>query len=163
MLRPQPHAQSCHPVHWRRGANRLPADRHRPGARGDPGLGQPPRPRRRHPGNPRLYERLAQGRPLARYDKRGAGHSDPVAGAEGFTLDCQVRDLERVLAAAGVRRTALLGWSRSGPIAIEFAARHPDRVTALVLYGTYARSLVAADHPEGRPPGRLKALIDLLG
>src|SRR5581483_10384756 len=65
-----------------------------------------------------FYERLAQGRLLVRYDKRGAGLSDRVVGAEGFTLDCQVRDLERVLAAAGVRRTALLGWSQSGPIAI---------------------------------------------
>ncbi len=73
---------------------------------------------------------------VVRYDERGFGMSDwEVAD---FGLDARVADLEAVADAAGLGRFALLGMSQGGPVAIEFAARFPERLSRLVLYGTYA-------------------------
>jgi pimeloyl-ACP methyl ester carboxylesterase len=56
------------------------------------------------------------------------------------SFESWVRDFECVVDAAGFERFALLGTCQGGPIAIEYAARHPERVSHLVLYGTFARS-----------------------
>lgn len=74
---------------------------------------------------------------LLRYDSRGCGLSDREVADVSF--ESWVRDFERVVDAAGFERFPLLGTCQGGPIAIEYAARHPERVTHLVLYGTYAR------------------------
>jgi pimeloyl-ACP methyl ester carboxylesterase/DNA-binding CsgD family transcriptional regulator len=84
-----------------------------------------------------LYERLARNRRLIRYDERGCGLSD--WDVDDFSLDAWVRDLETVVDAAGLERFPLLGISQGGPIAIAYTVRHPERVSRLVLYGTYAR------------------------
>ena len=83
-----------------------------------------------------LFERLARNRKLVRYDERGCGLSD--WNVTEFSLEAWVRDLETVVDAAGLKRFPLLGISQGGPIAIAYAIRHPERVTRLVLYGTYA-------------------------
>jgi class 3 adenylate cyclase len=70
------------------------------------------------------------------YDKRGTGLSDPVEGVP--TLESRVDDLRAVMEAAGSERAALFGLSEGGPISVVFAASYPERVHALVLYGTYA-------------------------
>jgi pimeloyl-ACP methyl ester carboxylesterase len=80
---------------------------------------------------------LADGHTLVRYDERGGGLSDREV--TGFGLEHWVGDLESVVDAAGVDRFALVGISGGGPLAIAYAARHPERVARLVLYGTYAR------------------------
>ncbi len=81
---------------------------------------------------------LSRGQTLVRYDERGCGLSDREF--EGTpTLDTYVGDLEAIVDAAGLERFALLGLSGGGPTAIEYAARHPDRVSRLVLYGTWSR------------------------
>jgi RNA polymerase sigma factor (sigma-70 family) len=81
---------------------------------------------------------LSRGRTLVRYDERGCGLSD--RGFAGIpSLDSYVDDLAAVVDAAGLQRFALLGLSGGGPTAIEYAARNPERVTRLVLYGTWAR------------------------
>jgi pimeloyl-ACP methyl ester carboxylesterase/DNA-binding CsgD family transcriptional regulator len=80
---------------------------------------------------------------LVRYDERGCGLSD--RDVSDFSLDARVSDLEAVIAAAGLADFALLGMSQGGPVAIEYAARHPDRVSHLVLYGTYARGRLERD------------------
>jgi pimeloyl-ACP methyl ester carboxylesterase/DNA-binding winged helix-turn-helix (wHTH) protein len=72
---------------------------------------------------------------LVRYDDRGSGLSDWVT--EGYELDTWVRDLATVVDAAGLERFALLGVSRGGPIAITYAAMYPERVSHLVLYGSF--------------------------
>lgn len=80
---------------------------------------------------------------LYRYDERGCGLSDwDVAD---FSLEAWVRDLETVVDAAGLERFSLFGMSQGGPVAIAYAARHPDRVSRLVLYGTYLRGFSFSD------------------
>ena len=74
---------------------------------------------------------------VVRHDSRGCGLSDRDIGDVSF--ETWVRDLERVIDAAGVERFTLLGPCWGGPIAMEYAARHPERVAKLVLYGTYVR------------------------
>ena len=83
-----------------------------------------------------LFERLARNRRFIRYDERGCGLSD--WDVEDFSLEAWVQDLETVVDAAGLERFSLLGISQGGPIAIAYAVRHPERVSRLVLYGTYA-------------------------
>jgi pimeloyl-ACP methyl ester carboxylesterase/DNA-binding CsgD family transcriptional regulator len=80
---------------------------------------------------------LARGHTVVRYDQRGCGLSDRETAR--LSLDVFVADLETVVDAAGLERFALLGVSGGGPVAISYAVRHPERVTHLVLYGTYAR------------------------
>jgi len=74
---------------------------------------------------------------VLRHDSRGCGLSDRNIGDLSF--ETWVRDLECVVEAAGLRRFAVVGTCWGGPIAIEYAVRHPERVSHLVLYGTYAR------------------------
>ena len=74
---------------------------------------------------------------VIRYDERGSGLSDREYPTLAF--DDWVSDLETVVDAAAVDRFTLLGLSQGGPIAIAYAARHPERVNRLVLYGTFAR------------------------
>jgi pimeloyl-ACP methyl ester carboxylesterase len=81
---------------------------------------------------------LSRGHTLVRYDERGCGLSDREF--DGIpTLDTYVGDLAAVVDAAGLERFALLGLSGGGPPAIAYAARNPERVTHLVLHGSYAR------------------------
>lgn len=72
-----------------------------------------------------------------RHDQRGCGLSD--AGSAGFSLEASVADLEAVADHLRLERFALLGMSQGGAAAITYAARHPQRVTHLVLVGAYAR------------------------
>ena len=72
-----------------------------------------------------------------RYDGRGYGLSD--WNAEPGQLDQWVSDLEAVVDSAGLEQFALIGASGGAPVSIRFAARHPRRVTALVLLGGFAR------------------------
>ncbi len=70
-----------------------------------------------------------------RYDPRGVGSSDPHAGA--FTIDVLLRDLEAVADALSPdEQIAIWGSGRSGPVAIAYAARHPERIAKLVLWST---------------------------
>jgi len=74
---------------------------------------------------------------LVRWDARGCGLSD--WNAVDLSLEVSIRDMETVVDALGLERFALLGISQGGAAAIAFAARHPERVSHLVLCGAYAR------------------------
>jgi pimeloyl-ACP methyl ester carboxylesterase/DNA-binding winged helix-turn-helix (wHTH) protein len=74
---------------------------------------------------------------LIRYDERGNGLSD--WNVPELSFDAFLGDLESVVETAGVERFALLGISQGGAVAAAYAARHPERVSHLVLYGTYGR------------------------
>ena len=72
-----------------------------------------------------------------RYDERGCGLSDWEA--TDFSFDDWVTDLESVVEALGLERFPLLGVSQGGAVAVAYAARHPERVSRLVLCSAYAR------------------------
>lgn len=78
---------------------------------------------------------------LLRYDERGCGLSD--WNTTSFTIDAWVDDLATVVDAAGLDRFPLLGLSQGAAVAVEYASRHPERVSALVLYGGYVHGPVA--------------------
>ena len=84
-----------------------------------------------------FMQRLAKHHALVRYDGRGCGLSD----REGvqISLETHQRDLEAVVAATQLDRFVLYGASQGAAIAVEYAARHPERVSHLVLYGGYLR------------------------
>lgn len=82
-----------------------------------------------------LFARLAKNRTLIRYDARGNGLSD--WDVPELSLEAWVRDLETVVDAAGIERFPLLGMSQGCAISIAYAARHPERVSHLVLLGGY--------------------------
>jgi len=85
----------------------------------------------------RAFERLAGSVRLIQYDGRGTGHSQ--RDVSDLSLEAMLRDLEAVLAAAGVRRYALLGYYASCLPAIAAAARGPNEVTQLILFGGAVR------------------------
>jgi pimeloyl-ACP methyl ester carboxylesterase/DNA-binding CsgD family transcriptional regulator len=85
---------------------------------------------------------LSRGHTLVRYDERGCGLSD--WNAEDLSFDAWVRDLEAVVDAAGLERFALVGILKGGVVAVAYAARHPERVSHLVLYGACARGKLAS-------------------
>jgi pimeloyl-ACP methyl ester carboxylesterase len=83
-----------------------------------------------------IWATLANDRTLLRYDARGNGLSDWDAGE--ISLDAWVRDLETVVDAAGIDRFPLVGFSQGCAVSVAYAARHPDRVSHLILYGGFA-------------------------
>ncbi len=78
---------------------------------------------------------------LIRYDERGCGLSD--RDVPEHTFEAWISDLETVVDAVGLDRFPLLGISQGGPVAIAYAARHPERVSHLVIYGSYAQGRLA--------------------
>jgi len=86
----------------------------------------------------RFFSRLASFSRLILFDKRGTGLSDRSAGIA--TLEERMDDVRAVMDAAGSERAALFGVSEGGPMSVLFAATYPDRASALVLYGSYARN-----------------------
>jgi pimeloyl-ACP methyl ester carboxylesterase len=101
------------------------------------------------PGLARFMERLAAFSRVITFDKPGTGLSDPVPVAELPTLEQRMDDLRAVMDAAASERAVVVGVSEGGPMAMLFAATHPDRVTALVLIATTARFRRAEDAPWG--------------
>ena len=90
-----------------------------------------------------LFGALAAKHTLVRYDERGTGLSD--RDVEDISLEGWVKDLEAVVDAVGLHKFALLGISQGGPTAVQYAVRHPERVTHLVLYASFARVVEQKD------------------
>ena len=84
---------------------------------------------------------FAQHHTLIRYDLRGCGLSDRERVE--FSFEKFIEDLEAVVDAAGVKRFALFGISGGGATAVAYAARHPDKVTHLILHGAFGRGRLA--------------------
>ena len=83
-----------------------------------------------------LFHCLSAGHTLVRYDQRGNGLSD--WSAEDLSLDAYVSDMEAVVEAAGAERFPIFAISQGGCVAIEYAARHPERVSRLILLNAFA-------------------------
>jgi pimeloyl-ACP methyl ester carboxylesterase/DNA-binding CsgD family transcriptional regulator len=117
-----------------------------------------------------FLEGLARLSTVYRYDERGFGLSD--WDVPDFAFESRIRDLEAVADASGLERFALLGMAQGGPVAIAYAHRHPERVSRLVLLGTYACIPSTGEDAElddaltrlievgwGRPEGRFRRVF----
>ena len=89
------------------------------------------------PSYARFLQHLASFSRLILLDKRGTGLSDRVTGIP--TLEERMDDVRAVLDAVGSRHAALCGISEGGPMSALFAATYPERISALILYGSIAR------------------------
>jgi pimeloyl-ACP methyl ester carboxylesterase/DNA-binding CsgD family transcriptional regulator len=83
------------------------------------------------------WEDLAQDHKVVRFDQRGSGLSE--WDIVDWSFEARVKDLEAVVEDSGANTFALLGISQGASVAIEYAVRHPDKVTHLVLCGGFAR------------------------
>jgi pimeloyl-ACP methyl ester carboxylesterase len=102
----------------------------------------------------RFFGRISSFSRLIIFDKRGTGLSDPVT--EVPTLEQRVDDVRAVMDAAGSERAAVFGISEGGPMGVLFAATHPARAAALVLYGAMGRTTEAPDYPWASPAEALR-------
>jgi class 3 adenylate cyclase len=94
----------------------------------------------------RWYERLAKTRKIVRYDGRGTGLSERDVAR--YSVDTHILDLEAVVDRLGLERFALFALLHAGPVAVVYAARHPERVSHLLLWCTYARGSDYSGLPE---------------
>jgi class 3 adenylate cyclase len=109
-----------------------------------------------------FLRRLATLRRLIFLDRRGTGASDGLSGGDLPTWEVWTEDIESVLNATGSEQTSILATVDGGPIAILYAAAHPERVESLVLCNTTARYLVADDYPIGFTSEALDFVIEFL-
>ena len=110
-----------------------------------------------HPQYARFLRRLASFSRLILFDKRGSGMSDPVAGTP--TLEERAEDLCAIMDAAGSERATLLAVFEGGPIALQFAASFPERVSGLALYASLAKFTQDADYPWGWSPAAIQLYL----
>lgn len=110
----------------------------------------------------RFLSRLASFSRLILFDKRGTGLSDRVSLDQLPTLEQRMDDVRAVMEAVGSEHAALVGVSEGGPMSALFAATYPEKTTALVMIGTYARRLFATDYPWGPTPEQREGFLDLL-
>ncbi len=102
------------------------------------------------------FQRLAEKRTVVRYDSRGSGLSD--RDVDDYSLDAHVLDLEAVVNHLGLESFDLFGPLHSGPAAIAYTARHPDRVSRLILWCTYAHG--AEEYGSSPQLEATRALLD---
>jgi class 3 adenylate cyclase len=110
----------------------------------------------------RIQHQLASFSRLIHFDRRGTGASDGVPRGAQPTWEQWADDVGAVLDDAGSERTAIWAEVDAGPIAILFAATHPERVSALILSCSTARFLVADDYPIGMPPEVADAIVETI-
>jgi len=106
----------------------------------------------------RMLRRFASYSRLIVFDKRGSGASDPLPTPAAIWEDW-ADDIRTVMDEAGSPKAAVIGVGDSGPIAMLFAAAHPERVSALVLVNTAARFTRAPDYPWGKSPEEVEAFL----
>lgn len=100
-----------------------------------------------------LWDSVAEGFRLVRYDRPGVGMSDREVREDDLTLDGELALLRAVIDGTDLDRVTLVGGSSGSSAAIAYAARHPDRVERLLLYGAYA------DGPSITPPDVREAVL----
>jgi pimeloyl-ACP methyl ester carboxylesterase len=106
----------------------------------------------------RFLHRLSSFSRLILIDRRGTGLSDPVTTLP--TIEQRMDDVRAVMDAVGSKKAALFGLSEGGPMCIVFAATYPERTSALVLYGTFARGLYDPEYPWGVAPVKLERFLE---
>ena len=109
----------------------------------------------------RFLRRLATFARVIVFDRRGLGLSDRVTPGSVPTLDQRMDDIRAVLDDVGVQRAAVLAQGFGSPIALLFAATHPERTASLVLYSPAAKGgLRAIDYPWGATAGQQEAWVE---
>ena len=108
-----------------------------------------------------LLEEFTRDHLFVRYDERGNGLSDWNVAELSF--EAFVDDLEAVVNAVGLTRFPILGISQGGPVAIAYAARHPEKVSHLILYGSYAKGWEKRSTPEQREMRQAQSTLIKLG
>ncbi|HWO90078.1 MAG TPA: adenylate/guanylate cyclase domain-containing protein [Gemmatimonadales bacterium] len=111
----------------------------------------------------RFLRRLASFSRLIVFDKRGTGLSDRVPENKLPTLEERMDDLRAVMDAVGSERAAVFGVSEGGNLSALFAATHPERTTALVMFGTFAKRIWAPDYPWAPTPEKRQQEYELVG
>jgi class 3 adenylate cyclase/alpha-beta hydrolase superfamily lysophospholipase len=109
-----------------------------------------------------FFTRMASLGRLILFDRRGTGMSDGVARDAIPTWEDLAEDAGAVLDAVGSTRAVILAQAETGPMALLFAAMHPQRVAALVLVSTYARYQVADDYPIGVSSEDIDAIVAMV-
>lgn len=99
---------------------------------------------------------------LILFDRRGTGASDGVSRSAIPTLEEWTEDIRAVLDAVGSERAAILAAVDAGPVALLFAATHPERVSSLILLNSSARYMLADDYPIGVPPDVIDSFEDMV-
>jgi len=108
----------------------------------------------------RFLRRLSSFSRLILFDKRGTGLSDKVVDLP--TLEQRMDDLRAVMDAVGSEKAALFGVSEGGPMSALFAATYPERTTALIMYGSYAKREWSSDYPWAPTPEQRQVFYDAL-
>jgi pimeloyl-ACP methyl ester carboxylesterase/DNA-binding CsgD family transcriptional regulator len=107
-----------------------------------------------------FISRLAIGATVVLYDRRGSGLSDHPGGSQGeLELPRLASDVDSVLRACGIGEAVIVGISLGGATAMQFAADHPDRTSALVVVGSTARVAKDDDYDLGMEIGDADAWI----
>jgi pimeloyl-ACP methyl ester carboxylesterase/DNA-binding winged helix-turn-helix (wHTH) protein len=109
-----------------------------------------------------FLNRLASFSRLILFDKRGTGLSDRVPLAQLPTLEQRMEDVRAVMDAVGSEKAVLIGVSEGGPMCSLFAASYPEKTTALVMIGTYAKRLRDDDYPWGVSVEEREAFFELM-
>ena len=104
-----------------------------------------------------LWERLAERFTVVRYDGRGIGLSNRWEGE--FTEEARQMDLDAVLNAVSGESAVLLGISEGGWTSAKYAVKHPERISGLVFYGSYARGAQARPGYDAEEDAALLTLI----
>jgi class 3 adenylate cyclase len=110
----------------------------------------------------RVFGALASCARLIMFDRRGTGASDALPLNAIPTWEELTEDMSAVLAAVGSDRTAVMANLDVGPVAVLFAAMHPEIVSSLVLVNSAARYQLAEDYPVGVAPAAIDALVAML-
>jgi class 3 adenylate cyclase len=113
------------------------------------------------PHRSRFFRRLASFCRVILFDKRGTGMSD--RGSQIFTLEQRMHDVQAVLNEVDSERAALFGISEGGPMSLLYAATYPERTSALVLYGCYAKRSWSPDYTFGWKDEQWKRVLDNFG
>ena len=116
----------------------------------------------KHPSFASFLNRLASFSRLILFDKRGTGLSDRVPLSELPTLEQRMEDVHAVMDAVGSEKAVLIGVSEGGPMCSLFAATYPEKTTALVMIGTYAKRIKDEDYPWGVSPEDREEFFELM-
>ncbi len=112
------------------------------------------------PGLASALRRLGSFARVIAFDKRGTGMSDRTERLPD--MDRRMLDIGAVMDAVGCEQAALFGVSEGGPMAIVFAASHPERVQALILLNTFACLAARPDYTIGVPRENLDLFVEYI-